>query len=57
MKINLRPLSLLTLFVVAAMGTYAQGIMGGHVTGNIQLDGQVSRQDSVIGAADVPEKL
>ena len=35
----------------------AQGIMGGHVTGNVQLDGQMSRADSVIGAQDVPEKL
>ena len=35
----------------------AQGIMGGHVTGNVQLDGQMSSADSVIGAQDVPEKL
>ena len=35
----------------------AQGILGGHVTGNIQFDGQISRQDSVIGASDVPEKF
>ncbi len=35
----------------------AQGILGGHVTGNIQLDGQISRADSVIGASDVPENL
>lgn len=31
--------------------------MGGHVTGNVQIDGQMSRADSVIGAEDVPEKL
>ena len=35
----------------------AQGIMGGHVTGNIQLDGQISSADSIIGAQDVPEWL
>ena len=35
----------------------AQGILGGHVTGNVQLDAQVSHRDSVIGADDVPEKL
>ena len=35
----------------------AQGIMGGHVTGNVQLDGQISRADSTIGADDVPEML
>ena len=35
----------------------AQGIMGGHVTGNVQLDGQFSSRDSIIGATDVPEKM
>jgi hypothetical protein len=35
----------------------AQGIMGGHVTGNVQLDAQMSSADSIIGATDVPEKL
>ena len=35
----------------------AQGILGGHVTGNVQLDAQVSHRDSVIGADDVPEQL
>ena len=35
----------------------AQGILGGHVTGNIQFDGQISRRDSVIGSDNVPEKL
>ena len=35
----------------------AQGILGGHVTGNVQLDGQFSRRDTVIGSSDVPEKL
>lgn len=35
----------------------AQGIMGGHVTGNVQIDGQMSHADSVIGATDVPQRL
>lgn len=35
----------------------AQGIGGGNVTGNIQLDGQISKADSVIGAENVPEWL
>ena len=35
----------------------AQGILGGHVTGNIQLDGQMSHEDTVIGADPVPEAL
>ena len=42
--------------LVAATAT-AQGILGGHVTGNVQLDAQVSGKDSVIGADDVPEHL
>ena len=36
---------------------FAQGIMGGHVTGNVQIDGQMSHADSVIGATDVPQRL
>lgn len=35
----------------------AQGILGGHVTGNIQFDGQISHRDTIIGADDVPKKL
>ena len=35
----------------------AQGILGGHVTGNVQFDGQMSRADETIGAQDVEEKL
>jgi len=35
----------------------AQGIAGGHVTGNIQVDGQISHKDSIIGSSDVAEKL
>ena len=46
--------SLLSLVSTAAT---AQGLLGGHVTGNVQLDAQMSHKDSVIGAADVPEKL
>ena len=35
----------------------AQGVLGGHVTGNMQLDMQMSREDSTIGAPDVPEQM
>lgn len=45
------------VLTAAAVTAQAQGIMGGHVTGNVQVDGQMSRADSVIGAQDVPEKL
>ena len=54
---NFRSLLLLTAALLAATTLRAQGIMGGHVTGNIQLDGQISRADSIIGAQDVSEKL
>lgn len=45
------------LLLCMAGGATAQGLLGGHVTGNVQLDGQMSRADSAIGAQDVPEKL
>lgn len=48
---------LLGAMILGGLTAGAQGIMGGHVTGNIQLDGQVSRADSTIGSSDVPEKL
>ncbi len=47
----------LPLLLFCSLFASAQGIMGGHVTGNIQLDGQISHADSVIGASDVPENL
>ncbi|MDY5969254.1 MAG: DUF6029 family protein [Bacteroidales bacterium] len=46
----------LFFFAVAVASLHAQGVLGGHVTGNVQIDGQISRRDSVIGADDVPEK-
>ena len=41
----------------AALPLKAQTILGGKVTGNVQIDAQVSREDTAIGAADVPEKF
>jgi hypothetical protein len=56
--INVRKLIPLFVFVLLATPTLrAQGISGGHVTGNIQLDGQISHADSLIGASDVTERL
>ena len=43
--------------LMASPAARAQGIMGGHVTGNVQIDGQMSRADSIIGSEDVAEKL
>lgn len=49
---------ILTLLLCAlGAGASAQGLLGGHATGNVQVDGQMSRADSTIGAQDVPEKL
>ena len=50
-------LPLLILALGVSGSAFSQGILGGHVTGNMQLDGQISRADSVIGARDVVEKL
>ena len=43
-----------TITVAAAQG---QGIMGGNVTGNVQMDAQMSRADSTIGASDMVDKM
>ena len=49
---------LLTGLAFLSVGTAgAQGILGGHVTGNIQFDGQMSHEDTLIGADAVPEAL
>ena len=48
---------LLATLLLACGSVGAQGLMGGHVTGNVQLDGQMSSADSSIGAGDVPEGL
>ncbi|MBQ6069409.1 MAG: hypothetical protein IJK84_07900 [Bacteroidales bacterium] len=50
-------LPIAAIMLLAGVTAHAQGIMGGHVTGNIQLDGQISHADSIIGAQDVPENL
>lgn len=45
------------LMLCGIIPSAAQGILGGHVTGNIQFDGQISHRDTIIGADDVPKKL
>ncbi|MBQ6955087.1 MAG: hypothetical protein IJP80_00505 [Bacteroidales bacterium] len=52
MKKHILLLLALCVAVSTAMG---QGIMGGHVTGNFQIDAQTSREDSVIGSKSLPE--
>lgn len=43
--------------IMLAAAANGQGILGGNVTGNVQMDAQMSHADSTIGAMDVPEKL
>lgn len=47
----------LAFITFAGITAHAQGLLGGQVTGNFQIDAQISRADSVIGASDVPENL
>ena len=54
---NRLKLIMTALLIGSATTASAQGIMGGHVTGNVQVDGQMSHADSTIGSQDVPEKL
>ncbi|MDR0971850.1 MAG: DUF6029 family protein [Bacteroidales bacterium] len=45
------------LFLFSSFPIFSQGILGGRVTGNFQMDFQASRQDSVIGAEKINEKV
>ena len=54
---NIKRTLLAGLACLLAGSAGAQGLLGGHVTGNIQLDGQMSHEDTVIGADPVPEAL
>lgn len=47
----------LVVGVLLASFAQAQVLGGGQVSGNIQLDGQISHADSLIGSSDVPENL
>lgn len=53
----MKRLFLLLLVVAVTIDLQAQNLGGGQVTGNFQIDAQLSRQDSSIGAEDVPQKL
>ena len=57
MRRTIAALFLVFSFYLLVSPVRAQGIAGGHVTGNIQLDGQISHADSIIGSSDVAEKL
>ena len=53
----MKKLFLMLLVVAVTLELQAQNLGGGQVTGNFQIDAQLSRQDSSIGAEDVPQKL
>jgi hypothetical protein len=49
---------LLAIFLIAfSFDGFSQDIFGGKVTGNFQMDVQASKEDSIIGAEKVSEKL
>lgn len=48
---------LLPLLICFSIYTQAQGILGGKVSGNFQVDMQMSKEDSVIGSEKVREKF
>ena len=56
-KTHLKRLLTLLAAVASLSSLSAQGILGGHVTGNVQLEAQMSHADSTIGAPDVPQAL
>lgn len=48
---------IISLSLIISPNLFSQGILGGKVTGNFQMDVQVSKEDSVIGAEKVNEKI
>lgn len=54
MKKHLFPFAILLAFPFVSNG---QGILGGNVTGNFQIDGQTSKLDTVIGSRNLPEQM
>ena len=53
----MKKIILLVSFFAFSINSYSQGLFGGKVTGNFQMDVQASREDSVIGAEKVNEKM
>jgi len=54
---KLKKLFMAVAATVAVASVHGQGIMGGNVTGNVQMDAQMSRADSTIGASDMVDKM
>ena len=57
MKTYIKKVLLPACLLLVGPSLYAQGLLGGQVTGNIQFDGQISSADSLIGATNVNERL
>lgn len=53
----MKKILLIISFIAFSINSFSQGIFGGKVTGNFQMDIQASREDSVIGAEKVNEKM
>lgn len=48
---------LIVLLIFSAGTTFSQGILGGKVSGNFQVDAQYYQKDSLIGAEEIDEKI
>ena len=46
----MKKIGLVLLLVIISSNSFSQGVFGGKVTGNFQMDLQVSKEDTVIGA-------
>ncbi|MBO7180564.1 MAG: hypothetical protein J6V51_03390, partial [Bacteroidales bacterium] len=53
----MKRIAILIASVCFSVALNAQGILGGSVSGNFQIDMQMSREDSVIGAEKVNERF
>lgn len=54
----MKKLSFLIVLLLFSAGTiFSQGILGGKVSGNFQIDAQYYQKDSLIGAEEVDEKI
>ncbi len=53
----MKRLLIVVFLITYSFNSFSQDIFGGKVTGNFQMDAQASKEDSIIGAEKVSEKL
>lgn len=53
----MKKISVILFLSLFSLSSYAQSLLGGKVTGNFQMDIQASKEDSIIGAEKVYERL